>query len=135
MQWVTAALAAYGAVLSSWLGYLTWQRGRRQIKFDSRFVRGEGRARLEIVVVNTGHRPVALASAHFEQDGGGGYLPTLDETLGFPCTLAEGDSLRMTFEAEDLWPGTSSIVVRGYDRDHRHVFKRDFRQQWESLRA
>jgi hypothetical protein len=37
----------------------------------------------------------------------------------------------MAFDAEDLAPGTSAIVVQAYDREHRHEFARDFRQQWE----
>jgi hypothetical protein len=87
---------------------------------------------LEVVVLNAGHRPVTLASAHFETDDGGAYLPVLDESLGLPCKLAEGDSLPMSFDAQDVWPDTCAIVVRAYDREHRHVFDADFRTHWRT---
>ena len=71
MDWVTLGLAVYGAALSSFLGYLGWQRDRHRIFFAPRFRVGEGWSRLDVVVVNAGHRPVTLATAHFETDDGG----------------------------------------------------------------
>lgn len=132
MEVATAAVAVYGAVLSSFLAFLAWRKDRRRVHFSNGFVRGESGARLEITVVNTGFRPVALASAHFETSDGGGYLPTPDEELGFPCKLSEGDTLPLRFDSDDIWPETSAFVVRGHDgREHRHVFDRDFRREWQ----
>jgi hypothetical protein len=131
MQIAAFILAAYGAVLSSALGYLAWWKERRRVHFSARFVRGHDSARLEISIVNTGFRPVTLESAHFETADGGGYLPAFDEYLGLPCKLAEGDLLPRQFDALDLWAGTAAFVVRAYDREHRHVFDQDFRKQWE----
>jgi hypothetical protein len=133
MNWITAVLATYGAGLSSWLAYLGWRRDRHRIYFHCGVHRGQDWARLEIVVLNTGHRPVSLSSAHFEQDDGGGYLPVLDESLGLPCKLGEGDTLPMSFDCAELWAGTSAFVVRSYEREHQHVFKPSTRRQWESM--
>jgi hypothetical protein len=128
---ISLALAAYGAILSTALGYLTWRKERHRLHFSTRFVRGHDTARLEITVINTGFRPLHLQAAYFELDDGGGYLPTSDEELGLPCKLAEGDSLPMHFDAADLWPGTSTFIVRDHNREHRKEFSRDFRQEWE----
>jgi hypothetical protein len=77
---------------------------------------------------------VALRSAHFELEDGGGYLPTDDESLGLPCNLDPGESLPKTFDAEDLWEGTQALVMHAYDHEHRYVFEQEVREQWERWR-
>jgi hypothetical protein len=131
MDWVTLALAVYGAGLSSFLAVLAWKRDRPRLIFSSKVVSGGTWMQLHVTVVNGGHRPIALASAHFEAAEGQRYLMALDETLGLPCKLEVGDALPMTFDVHDLWEGTCAFVVRAYDRDHRHAFDADFRSQWE----
>jgi hypothetical protein len=133
---VTAALAVYGAVLSSFLGYLAWRREHQQVHFASKFVRGERGGRLEIVIVNTGHRPVSLAGAHFEYaDGTGGYWPASDEETDLPCKLSEGDSLSIVVDETDLDPEVSVLVVQGYGQEFRHIFDTDSRRQWAERSA
>lgn len=131
MDWVTLVLAVYGAVLSSFLAVLAWKPDRPRLIFSSSVHNGGTWMQLRVTVVNGGHRPVALRSAHFETEDGGGYLPTLDESLGLPCKLEVGDSLPMTFDADDLWEGTCALVIRAYDGEHRDACDADFRGQWE----
>jgi hypothetical protein len=125
---LTTAIAIYGAALSSFLGFLTWHRERQQIYFAPRYVKGHDTARLEVVVVNTGHRPVTLSGAFFEYTDGGGYWPMSDDEDGLPRKLAEGDSLTLTIDHLDLDPQVSALVMEGYPRDFRHDFDAAFRK-------
>lgn len=132
---VTAAIAVYGAGVSSYLGYLTWRRERQQIYFAPKYVKGHDTARLEIVVVNIGHRPVTLAGAFFQYgDGSGGYWPLSDGEDGLPHKLGEGDSMTLTIDHLDLEPEVSTLILQSYPREFRHDFDTDFRRNWQRER-
>jgi hypothetical protein len=125
VEWITGAIALYGAGLSSFLGYLTWRRERRRVRLFQTYQRSHAGSALLISVVNGGIRPVTLVSAHFEQPEGG-YLPTLDAELGLPRKLEDGDVLAMSFDAEDVEPDTIAFVVRdSHGDEHRMDLDRD----------
>lgn len=132
MQWLTVLLAVYGAALSTVLAAGAIRRERHRVHFWARFVRSSSGNRLEITVLNDGHRPISLESAHFATSDGGGYLFTADSALGLPCRLEEGETLPMTFPAEDISPETVAFVVRSYKREHRHNFNSHIQRSFNS---
>src|SRR5262245_24733659 len=104
MEWITIALAVYGAVLSSFLGYLAWQKERHSIRFFCHHSRRSDWYGLHIAVVNVGFRPVTLESVSFEQPGGAGYLNGLEGDIEMPSRLDEGEQVVFSFHAEDIEP-------------------------------
>jgi hypothetical protein len=135
MGWATLGLAIYGAALSSALAYLTWRKDRHSVRFFVSYNRREGWSGLVVNVVNTGFRPVTLHDAWFELDDGGGYLWELDENLGLPQRLVEGDQLALSFSADDIELGTAALVIRDtHRREHRMAFTTEVREQVDGLR-
>jgi hypothetical protein len=137
MDWLTLALAIYGAVLSSVLGYLTWRKDRHRIRFFTTYHRRHDWYGLMISVVNVGFRPVTLHDVYFEQDGGNsGYLNELDSNLGLPRRLSEGEQLLLSFHAEDIEPDTTAFVIRDtFRREHRMEFTAETFDQLNSFRS
>ena len=135
MEWLTLAVALYGAGLSTVLARLAWRRDRHSVRFFVSYHRREGWAGLIVSVVNAGFRPVLLHDVWFETDDGGGYLNDLDENLGLPRRLEEGEQLALAFDAEDVEVGTKALVVRdSHRREHRLDFTPDVRDQVAELR-
>lgn len=63
---------------------------------------------VQVSVVNTGFRPIILHEVYFEQDDSGGYPNQLDENLGLPKRLDEGEQHVLSFHAEDATSERSS---------------------------
>lgn len=123
MEWITIALAIYGAALSSYLGYLAWRKDRHSIRFFCHRSRHHDWYGLNIAVVNVGFRPVILESVSFEQPGGAGYLNGLEGDVELPIRLDEGEQIVFPFHAEDIEPDTTAFVVRD---THRRIHRLEF---------
>lgn len=135
MEWITSALAVYGAALSTALGYLTWRRDRHSIRFFLTFQRRHDWYGLMVSVVNVGFRPVTLHDIWFEQTEGRGYLNELDKNLGLPKRLDEGEQIALSFHAEDIEPDTTALVIRDtHRREHRMEFTAEVRHQVDGFR-
>jgi len=120
MQWFALGLAVYSTLLSTALGWLAWKRDRHGVRLFTSFHRGSGYAEMWVAAVNVGFRPVTLQSAMFEQGGGGGYLNDLDENLGLPVRLDEGQQHVFHFPLEDIETDTVALVVTDtLRREHR----------------
>lgn len=120
MERITLLIALYGAALSTGLGYLAWRRDRHSIRFFVTYHHRHNWYGMVVSVVNVGFRPVTLNDLHFEQLGGRGYLNELDENLGLPKRLDQGEQLSLSFHAEDIEPDTTALVVRDtHRREHR----------------
>jgi len=135
MTWVTLMLAIYGAALSSVLAYLAWRKDRHSLRFFVSYRRRSDWYGVSISVVNVGFRPVILQDIHFVQSDGGLYLNELDENLGLPRRIDEGEQLEVSFHAEDIEPGTTAFVIRDtHRREHRMKFTPDVWQGVTSFR-
>src|SRR4051794_36270401 len=135
MAWVAAVLGVYGAAVTTALGYLTWRRDRHAIRFFAAYQRSSDWRGLVLNVVNVGFRPVTLHDAWFDQADGGGYLPDLDENLGLPRRLEEGDQLALRFEIDDIEPDAAALLVRDtFRREHRFELTEEVRQELHRLR-
>jgi hypothetical protein len=78
---------------------------------------------------------VTLHDIWFEQADGGGYLNELDENLGLPRPLTEGEQLVISFHAEDIEPDTTALVLRDtHRREHRLEFTPEITQQVDGFR-
>jgi hypothetical protein len=123
VEWITLALAAYGAALSTMLGYRAWQKDRYSVRFFVSYLRRHDWYGLVVNVVNTGFRPVELVDVYLEAYDIGRYLNTLDSELGLPTRLDEGQQITLEFHAEDVEPSTTALVIRDtHRREHRLDF-------------
>jgi hypothetical protein len=98
-QWVTAAVALWGAGLSSFLAWRQIQRDRRRLQVRLSFgVAGvpgsEGRGIVSIDVANAGHRPVEVRQLYFLlPDGKQLVFLNMETTPKLPHKLDEGQSI------------------------------------------
>lgn len=85
-------VAAYGALLATYLGYLTYRRERHRVHVRPRLEVGIGpRPGLAVYVVNTGSRSVTVRSGAFVFDDGGRLGVGADSPL--PTKLEDGDEV------------------------------------------
>jgi hypothetical protein len=123
MNWLTLALATYGTVVSTCLGYLAWRKDRHRLRFHASYHSRHDWYGLVISVVNVGFRPITLHDVHFEQAVGSGYLNDLDSKLA------------LSFHVEDIEPDTTAFIVRDTDRrEHRMEFTPQVRAQLDAFR-
>ena len=57
-DWITAIVALYAAVISSYLGYREIQKERRRIKLILEYI--SFTEIVQLIIVNSGHRPVTI---------------------------------------------------------------------------
>lgn len=135
MSWMTLALAIYGAMLSTVLGYLTWRKDRHCVRFFMTQSRRGDWYGMIVSVVNAGLRPVTLNDVRFEQPNGQGYMNGYESNVVFPHRLAEGEQLVFAFHAEDIERDTTALVMQDtHRREHRMEFTQDVHNQLEAFR-
>src|SRR4051794_20557068 len=95
-------VGAYGALLSSLLGYLAWKRERNRVKLFYMLHMGDRIPRtLVIYVVNVGSRPVTLTQGFFDYGRGeGGFTPSTSDEDGLPKRLEEGEQFELKYPIE-----------------------------------
>lgn len=120
-DWITAILALYGAVLSSYLAYREIRKERRQIKMILQYV--AFREIAQLIVVNCGHRPITItdiAAAVSRKDSDGREFPegvpsnTLFNTATpeIPKLLSDGQTV-----IYELGPALSGLVMESFLKD------------------
>lgn len=131
MQILGFLVAAYGAALATYLGYLTYRRERHRIRLRFRLEAGDGPPGLAIYVVNLGIRAVTIRDGKFfwnEDDGRFG--PTLRQGGQLPVRLDDGDELRLWIPISQVVDHPDGFLVDDTTgREHQQQFSPTFLEQ------
>jgi hypothetical protein len=134
VQVVSLVIAGYGAVVASYLGYLTYRRERHRIRLHFRFEKIEDKPPgLAVFVANVGLRAVTIRDGWFFWKGEqGGIGPAFWQTGELPARVEDGDELKLYIEIQ--WvvddPTPDGFAVEdATGRVHSQLFTADFPEQ------
>jgi hypothetical protein len=119
-HWITAILATYGAILSSYLAIREILKERRQLKIILEYVAFREIARL--IITNSGHRPVTItdiaADVYQEGDEGNNNLAEVPQgalisgDYDLPKLLSDGQTV-----IYELGAVLSGIIIEGFSKE------------------
>lgn len=129
-------VAAYGAALATYLGYLTYRRERHRVRLRFRLEAGDGPPGLAIYVFNLGIRAVTIRDGTFfwnKDDSCFG--PDLRHSGQLPARLNDGDELRLWIPIGEVVNRPDGFVVEDTTgREHHQQFTVAFLEQLEFFR-
>jgi hypothetical protein len=134
VQVVSLVIAGYGALLASYLGYLTYRRERHRVWLRFRLEKiGNAAPGLAVFVVNVGLRVVTIRDGWFFWRGEqGGTGPAFWQTGALPARVDDGDELKLWIELEDVVhhpPPDGFAVEDAAGNVYRQEFSADFLAQ------
>jgi hypothetical protein len=131
LQILSFMVAAYGAAVATYLGYLTYRRERHRVRLRFRLEAGDGPPGLAIYIVNLGIRAVTIGGASFfwnEDDGRFG--PNFRRSGQLPARLDDGDELRLWVPIDEVVNSPDGFVVEDTTgREHHQQFSAAFVEQ------
>jgi len=131
VQILSLMVAAYGAVVATCLGYLTYRRERHRVRLRFRLEAGDGPPGLAIYIVNLGLRAVTIRRGVFFWNGHEGHFgPDFRRSGEFPARLSDGDELRLWIAIDDVVGKPDGLTVEDTTgREHHQQFSPAFVEQ------
>jgi hypothetical protein len=131
MQILGFLVAAYGAALATYLGYLTYRRERHRVRLRFRLEAGDGPPGLAVYVVNLGIRAVTIRDGYFFwNDDDGRFGPSLRHNGQLPVRLDDGDELRLWISINEVFGSPDGFLVEDTTgREHHQQFSAPFMEQ------
>jgi predicted transglutaminase-like protease len=114
---VTILIAAYGAILSTFIFYKEQQKNKRKIKVNistgyTAYVHGLSNFMVLLEFINPGFKTVTINSPELKIfDGKNIIMPVPNSNVAFPHSLEEGKSVHVWIDIEDL---QKELIQAGY---------------------